>query len=241
MTMPISAPSSSSSTNATPRTRRELFERTAAPPPIPCTIEQCSLRKDNDEASLRVGVRANTAINVRTLDQCSCTTLERFRAHDKDRQKRLRALYDTLRKEWSLPHQHEHPGGGQVEPSDAWGKEETSWSAEQRSDASTSTASSSGSSSSSSASAGTGSTSVYPAPHTAEEKRVESLRKEYLKELYHSLCPGDDAKGKGPSLERFVQFVETKEEGGCERHACRAGVKLMSSRLDSPVEALLRD
>lgn len=108
-------------------------------------------------------------------DVCSYRTLDDFRAQDKDRKGRLRKLFNTLRQEWALPHDH------------------TAYT-----------------------------THTRPATHleddarplTADEKRVEVINKEYLNELYHSLCPGDEAvKGKGPSFERFTQFVEAKEQG----------------------------
>ena len=54
--------------------------------------------------------------------------------------------------------------------------------------------------------------SAYPTPHNAEERKVADVRKEYLRELYHSLCPGEGGKGKEPTLEVFTDFVEQKEE-----------------------------
>ena len=47
----------------------------------------------------------------------------------------------------------------------------------------------------------------------AEEKHRQSVRQEYLKELYRHCCDGEDHEtGRGPTFDKFQQFVEFKEE-----------------------------
>lgn len=152
------------------KSNRERFEdRLKLPTRV---YPQISLRGGQDDHH---PVASTSKAAFKAPDVCSYRTLDDFRAQDKDRKGRLRKLFNTLRQEWALPHDH------------------TAYTTHTR-------------------------PATQPEdqarPLTADEKRVESINKEYLNELYHSLCPGDEAlKGKGPSFERFTQFVEAKEQG----------------------------
>jgi hypothetical protein len=171
------------------KSRREVFEERVKAPTR--DYEHVSLRDDNDEHHQPVASTSKAIFAGRTSQQqsaCSYDTLSAFRAQDRDRKGRLRKLFNTLRQEWALPHDH------------------TALSTHTHSSESPS---SSTPSSSSSLTSSSGARQL-----TQDEKRLQDTNKEYLKELYHSLCPGDEAaKGKGPSFERFTQFVEAKEQG----------------------------
>lgn len=156
--------------SASPKSRREVFEETVRPPPVRWTVQQCSLRGSDEPIA-----STSKSAGLRLKDGCYAT-LSQFRTNDKDRQNRLRKLYNTLKQEWAVPHSHED---GLPVPSGSTSKTLPS---------------------------------AYPTPHNAEERRVADVRKEYLRELYHSLCPGDAGKGKEPTLEIFTDFVEQKEE-----------------------------
>lgn len=152
------------------KSRRERFEERVKPPTR--VYPYISLRENEDDHH---PVASTSKVAFPAPDVCSYRTLDDFRAQDKDRKGRLRKLFNTLRQEWALPHDH------------------TGYTTHTRS-----------------------ATHLEDGgrPLTADEKRVEIINKEYLNELYHSLCPGDEAaKGKGPSFERFTQFVEAKEQG----------------------------
>lgn len=156
---------------AAEKSRREIFEERSRP--IARVYPYISLREDEQDGHHPIASTSKAGFPV--PETCSYRTLDDFRAQDKDRKGRLRKLFNTLRQEWALPHDHTgyttHSRQADLLEKDG-------------------------------------------RPLTADEKRVEVINKEYLNELYHSLCPGDEAaKGKGPSFERFTQFVEAKEQG----------------------------
>lgn len=190
------------------KSRREIFEDQCKPPAQ--VYPPISLRDDGgDHFNQHQPVASTSKASFTTPSTCSYSTLAAFRAQDKDRQGRLRKLFNTLRQgeycptrsfsaselselvtsilmpfayihtEWSLPHDHNAHSHSHV---DEGSKLE-----------------------------------AHGRQPTADEKRVEVINKEYLSELYHSLCPGDEAiKGKGPSFQRFTDFVEAKEQGMCK-------------------------
>lgn len=154
------------------KSRREIFEERSRP--VARVYPYISLREDEQDPH---PIASTSKAGFQVPETCSYRTLDDFRAQDKDRKGRLRKLFNTLRQEWALPHDHT-AYTTHTKPRDLVDKDERQL--------------------------------------TADEKRVEVINKEYLNELYHSLCPGDEAaKGKGPSFERFSQFVEAKEQGGC--------------------------
>lgn len=165
------------------KSRKELFEERLRPPTR--VYPYISLREDEQDHH-PVASTSKAAFHA-PVDVCSYRTLDDFRRQDRDRKGRLRKLFNTLRQEWALPHDHtaytthtRHSSHPESELEEA------------------------------------------PRQLTADEKRVEVINKEYLSELYHSLCPGDEAaKGKGPSFERFTQFVEAKEQGKCDASPLR--------------------
>lgn len=129
---------------------------------------------------------ASTSKSPLICDTCTYKSLEAFRAQDKDRKARLHKLFQTLQdKAWV--HEHTH-GSHEVD---------------RRSSSSETSTKSSGSTTRS----GSGTFK------TAEERRIESVRQEYLNELYAKCCEGEDhLAGRGPTFAKFESFVEAKEE-----------------------------